>query len=192
MKGRESGMPEKEAWEKFFDPEKILKALKLNHQVKDVVEFGCGYGTFTLPATKLIRGKIYAIDIDPEMTALTQKEAHKRNLRNIETLTRDFVVEGTGLKDSSVDYVMLFNILHLENPERLLQEAWRILRKDGKLGVLHWNYDSSTPRGPSMTIRPKPEDCIRWAESAGFYKAQQHDLKPYHYGIMMVKRNEVL
>ena len=33
---------------------------------------------------------------------------------------------------------------------------------------IHWNYDPSTPRGPSMSIRPRPEDCRDWAEAAGF------------------------
>jgi SAM-dependent methyltransferase len=88
-----------------------------------------------------------------------------------------------------VDYVMLFNILHLEKPMVLINEARRVLRKDGKLGIIHWNYDPKTPRGPSMDIRPKPEDCVRWAESAGFIGAVWHDLKPYHYGIVLKKEN---
>ena len=94
---------------------------------------------------------------------------------------------GTGLPDGSVDYGMLFNILHIEHPEILLKESWRILRNGGKLGIIHWNYDSSTPRGPSMNIRPKPEQCIAWAEEVGFTDPDQYDLKPYHYGIVMRK-----
>lgn len=38
-----------------------------------------------------------------------------------------------------------------------------------------------------MTIRPKPEDCIKWTASAGFKELIQHDLKPYHYGIVLTK-----
>ena len=30
----------------------------------DVVEFGCGYGTFTIPAAQLIEGKLIALDIE--------------------------------------------------------------------------------------------------------------------------------
>ncbi|MDP3143663.1 MAG: class I SAM-dependent methyltransferase, partial [Candidatus Omnitrophota bacterium] len=85
----------------------------------------------------------------------------------------------------SVDYAMLFNILHLENPVGLLRETERILKKGGKVGITHWNYDPTTPRGPSMDIRPKPEQCIEWAGKAGFADPQQFDLKPYHYGIVM-------
>lgn len=77
---------------------------------------------------------------------------------------RDFVADGSGLPDGSADYVMLFNILHREQPETLLREAWRILSPRGRLGIMHWNYDPTTPRRPSMEIRPRPEQCREWAE----------------------------
>ncbi len=56
---------------------------------------------------------------------------------------------------------MLFNILHLEDPMILIKEDKQILNTGGKLGIIHWNYDPETPRGPSMDVRPKAEDCIR-------------------------------
>jgi ubiquinone/menaquinone biosynthesis C-methylase UbiE len=191
MKIRESGMPERDMWEKFFNPARILASLSINSQTGDVAEFGCGYGTFTIPAAKVIKGKIYALDIEPDMIRITNEKAKKNGLNNVQAVLRDFMAEGSGLPDGSVDYVMLFNILHLEKPAILINEAKRILRDGGKLGIIHWNYDPTTPRGPSMDIRPKPEDCIRWAESAGFSKSARHDLKPYHYGIILTKEEGV-
>ena len=187
MKIRESGMPERQMWEEFFDPKKILETLGLDNSVNDVAEFGCGYGTFTIPVAKIIKGKIYALDIEPGMIRLTEEEARREGLNNVKTILRDFMAEGSGLPDKSVDYVMFFNILHLENPTALLSEAKRILKDGGDLGIIHWNYDPTTPRGPSMDIRPKPEDCLKWAGSAGFSGAVRYDLKPYHYGIILTK-----
>ena len=86
---------------------------------------------------------------------------------NIKVLLRDFINEGSGLEDRSMDYAMLLNILHAEKPEELLKEAYRFLKPEGKLGVIHWNYDPETPRGPPMEIRPKPEQCIKWAIEGG-------------------------
>ena len=187
MKIRESGMPEREMWEKFFNPVKILTTLGINSQTGDVTEFGCGYGTFTIPAAKVIKGKIYALDIEPDMIRITDEEVKKHGLSNVQTVLRDFMVEGSGLPNESMDYVMLFNILHLEKPMFLINEAKRVLKREGNLGIIHWNYDPTTPRGPSMDIRPKPEDCIKWAESAGFRGTVRYDLKPYHYGIVLIK-----
>jgi len=187
MKTRESGMPDKGMWEKFFDPGKVLTTLGLSSQTIDVAEFGCGYGTFTIPAAKIIKGIIYGLDIEQEMVQITNEEAKNKNLSNVKAILRDFIANGSGLSAESVDYVMLFNILHLENPGVLLAEAKKILKKGGKLGIIHWNYDTTTPRGPSMDIRPKPEDCIKWAKEVGFTNPEQFDLKPYHYGIVLIK-----
>ncbi|MCL4467766.1 MAG: class I SAM-dependent methyltransferase [Deltaproteobacteria bacterium] len=187
MKIRESGMPEQDMWEKFFDPRSVLSTLGMTSRTGNVAEFGCGYGTFTFPAAQIIQGTIFAIDIEPDLISMVEDKARKQHLNNINPVLRDFMADGSGLPDESMDYVMLFNILHLDNPAVLLAEAWRILKKGGMVGIIHWNHDPSTPRGPSLAIRPKPEDCMRWAESAGFHNPSRYDLKPYHYGITFVK-----
>ncbi|MHB1457125.1 MAG: class I SAM-dependent methyltransferase [Armatimonadota bacterium] len=188
MKIRESGMPDEEMWVTFFTPEKILETLKMNKTAGDVVEFGCGYGTFTIPAAKMINGQIFALDIEPEMISITSSKKKEFGLGNIAPVLCDFMADGSGLPNESVDYVMLFNILHLENPESLLSEAYRVLKNGGKVGIIHWNYDPSTPRGPAIEIRPKPEECMQWAQNAGFVDPVRFDLKPYHYGIVLAKK----
>jgi ubiquinone/menaquinone biosynthesis C-methylase UbiE len=154
------------------------------------VEFGCGYGTFTMPASKAIKGKVYAIDIEEEMTKRVAERANEEKINNINTMLRDFVHEGSGLESKSTDYAMLFNILHAEKPEELLKEAYRILKTGGKLGVIHWNYDPETPRGPPIGIRPRPEQCAKWALEVGFKFENRHDLELYHYGLVFSKPGE--
>lgn len=180
-------MPPEEMWQGFFEPIEILTKLGLDANCGAVLEFGCGYGTFTIPAAIIVRGKVYALDIEPEMLAISKAKADAAGLRNIDLIQRDFVAAGTGLADGTVDYVMLFNILHAEERMALLREAWRVLRPSGKLAILHWNFDSATPRGPSMSIRPKPGQCRAWAEEAGFAAISpiDMDLPPYHYGLVL-------
>ena len=187
MKVRDSGMPNEKMWSEFFEPKKVLKTLGIDRTVRDVVDFGCGYGTFTISVAQVVKGKVYALDIEPEMIEETKRKAEEGKLGNVEVILRDFISNGSGLENESVDYVMLFNILHTDKPERLLREAYRILRDGGKLGIIHWNYDSTTPRGPPMEIRPKPEQCIKWARNSGFNHPLKYDLKPYHYGIVLTK-----
>jgi ubiquinone/menaquinone biosynthesis C-methylase UbiE len=187
VKIRESGMPKEEEWNAFFDPSKVLKLLGLNSNVVDVADFGCGYGTFTIPAATIISGKIYAFDIEPEMIDTVVRKTKALSLRNVKTILRDFMSKGSGLKDASVDYVFLFNILHVDTPEHLLKESYRVLKFGGKVGIIHWNYDTTTPAGPPMDIRPRPEQCKRWAESVGFIFENRLDLKPYHYGLVLRK-----
>ena len=190
MKVRESGMPPVEMWHTFFDPDRILAAMEVTSAVRDAVDFGCGYGTFAIPAAKRIRGTLHGFDIDPAMIEATAQRAREEQIRNVRLYARDFATDGTGLDAASVDYVMLFNILHAEDPLRLLREARRILASGGHVGVIHWNYDPKTPRGPAMEIRPRPQDCLRWTQEAGFRTVKDHiDLPPYHYGILARKEN---
>jgi SAM-dependent methyltransferase len=189
MRTRESDMPDEETWDRFFDPASILKKLGFTAACGCAVEFGCGYGTFTIPAARIISGTLFAIDIDAEIIAATKKKVESAGLHNVQVSQRDFMAEGTGLPSASVDYVMLFNILHAEEPMILLEEAYRVLSVGGKVGIVHWNYDPSTPRGPSMSIRPRPEQCAAWAEQTGFQPLPSGiiALPPYHYGIVLKK-----
>ncbi|WP_406698469.1 class I SAM-dependent methyltransferase [Singulisphaera sp. Ch08] len=187
MKGRESGMPDDTYWETFFKPRCILETLDCKESRGDVVEFGCGYGTFTLPAAQLVTGRVFALDIEPSMVAETMRKAREAGLTNVVARERDFVAEGTGLPDVSVGHAMLFNILHIENPVGLLTEARRVLMPCGKVSVIHWRRDIKTPRGPSMAIRPSPEQCREWGEQAGlrFVRFDPLSCCTYHFGLVM-------
>ena len=186
MKTRESGMPDEERWSAFFDPDLILSELGLEPSAKGVVDMGCGYGTFAIPSARRISGgRVLAVDIDPQMVEVCQTKIKEAGLSNISCLQSDFVTHGICLPDDSADYVMLFNILHAEDPIRLLTEAYRLLAPGGKVGVIHWNYDASTPRGPSLDIRPRPVQCQEWIQSAGFNLIRPLiQLPPYHYGMV--------
>jgi predicted methyltransferase len=121
------------------------------------------------------------------MVIATRTKAEAEGLWNVRVCLRDFVSEGTGLPPSSVDYAMLFNILHADRPEMLLEEASRVLKPGGLLAIIHWNYDPTTPRGPSMEIRPRPEQCRDWALKEGFRLLAPGivSLPPYHYGMTL-------
>jgi len=67
MKIYDSGMPEEKIWNSFFDQPSLLSKLQLTSRCKDAVEFGCGYGTFTIPAARIITGSVFALDIEQEM-----------------------------------------------------------------------------------------------------------------------------
>lgn len=187
MKGRESGMPAEDYWETFFDASCIVGKLGCAESRLGLVEFGCGYGQFTLPVARIAGGPVFALDIEPEMVTITGRKAREEGLENVSVELRDFVEHGSGRPDASVDYAMLFNILHIEDPVGLLEEARRILVPGGRVGIIHWRSDVATPRGPSLEIRPKPEECRAWGEEAGlaFVRGESLSCCSYHYGLVM-------
>jgi ubiquinone/menaquinone biosynthesis C-methylase UbiE len=188
MKVRDSGMPGDEAqWNQFFDPVKILQQMELTAEVNAVADLGCGFGTFSLPASQIIMGKIHAFDIDEDMISHLRNKTDQLKINNIELYLRDFISEGTGLQDGSMDYAMLFNILHHDNPFQILDEVYRILKPGGKAGIIHWRSDIPTPRGPQLEIRPTPAQCKKWSTEKGFTIQKELILEPYHFGIIIKK-----
>jgi SAM-dependent methyltransferase len=187
MKGRESGMPEASYWQTFFNPTCILERLGCVGGCGDVVEFGCGYGTFALPAARLVAGQVFALDIEPDLVAETGRRAAAEGLSNLVAEVRDFVASGCGRPDGSVGYTLLFNILHIEDPVGLLREARRVLAPGGTAAIIHWRTDVPTPRGPSPDIRPTAEQCRAWGEAAGleFERYESLCCCSWHWGMVM-------
>jgi SAM-dependent methyltransferase len=186
-KGRDSGMPAVDQWESYFDPAGILDSLGVRHLSGDAVEFGCGYGTFTVAVAPRVSGTVVALDIDPVMVTATSTRVSQAGLKNVVAEQRDFVADGCGREPQSVSVALLFNILHIEDPVGFLNEVHRVLRLGGLVGVLHWNYDVRTPRGPPLDIRPRPEQCRAWAEKAGLRWVRDQVLpgSPWHWGMVL-------
>jgi SAM-dependent methyltransferase len=189
MKVRDSGMPEAATWESFFDPRAILGKLAFDDPRADVVDFGCGHGTFAVAAARMTAGRVHALDLDPAMVAATAARAATLGLANLRAIERDFIDDGTGLPDASVGYAMLFNLLHAEDPMRLVLEARRVLRPGGRLAIIHWVHDPATPRGPALGIRPRPAQCRAWLEEAGLHIPMPGvALPPFHFGVVGLRR----
>jgi len=187
MKGRESGMPDEGYWGTFFDPDCIVTKLGCGGSSLGLVEFGCGYGHFTVPAARLAKGPVYALDIEPAMADATREKARRAGLSNVTVEQRDFLADGCGRPDASVDHAMLYNILHVEDPVGLLREVARALAPGGTAGVIHWRSDVETPRGPSLAIRPTPAQCRAWGEQAGlrFVRSEPLSCCSYHFGLVL-------
>jgi len=189
---RESGMPVVDWWEQLVNPESTLDLLGLTSgRHATVVEFGCGYGTFTIPVAQRVQ-QLYSFDIDQEMVSSTRQRMSQYPLvESVQLEVRDVVANGYGL-GAAVDAVLLMNILHCEAPVQMLQDAADLLKPGGLVYATHWRYDSSTPRGPPMDIRPRPEQLEEWAVQTGLLEVASGpiDCPPWHYGYTFRRKAE--
>ena len=107
----------------------------MNLKKNSVLELGPCPGYFSLPiARKLIYGKQYLADIQPEMLEYAKKRLNKRKIENVEYhlcngKTFDF-------KDNFFDVIFLVTVLgEVENKEAYIKEFARMLKSDGVVSV---------------------------------------------------------
>jgi ubiquinone/menaquinone biosynthesis C-methylase UbiE len=141
---------------KWLPPSDVMAALDI-HSGMAVVDVGAGTGYFSIPIADWLgaSGVVYAVDLQPEMLELLKKKLHhgkKKNLCEIELLQGK--ADCVPLPDRSADLVLLANLWHeLDSPEAALREARRLLRPGGKLAILDWRADFSSPPGPPQEHR---------------------------------------
>lgn len=122
--------------ERFRKPEERLAKIGLKPG-QTVLEYGCGAGSFTVPAARIVgqEGTVYALDIHPLAIEAVEKRSTKEKLTNVTTILSD---RNTGLDDESVDVILLYDTLHLvSDKQALLQELHRVLKPGGFLSTDH-------------------------------------------------------
>ena len=174
----------------FMDPEKILREIEIEEGMI-VADFGCGAGYFALPLSKTVgtKGKIYAIDVLASALESITSKMRTEGIRNIETSRADLEQEkGSKLEDSSVDLVMMANILfQSKNHSAILKEAKRVLKDRGKLVIIDWIPVKASSFGPDGHLRISQNETQNKAVSLGFKFKREFEVDRYHYGLLFVK-----
>ena len=190
MKVSDSGMPDEAYWNTLFDIPRIVDWLNLESVTDPIVEFGCGYGTFTLPIAKGIQNIVYAFDMEASMIETAEKKARDGGIQNVRFNLRDILEQKTGLEANIAGMVLLFNILHFNERRIMLEEACRILKPFGTVAIIHWRKDIQTPRGPGLELRPDQRTILDSVQGLGLsFDGNSRILEPYHWGIQLIKKS---
>jgi len=170
----------------FLNPEEIVKLLPLKEEMT-VADFGCGAGYFSLAIAKAIkpRGRVIALDIwKPSLEALEFRAKLEGLFNIIEPKWANLEIEkGSGLPNSSVDLVLISNILfEIEKKDIIIKEAKRILKSEGYMVLIEWHPEKIPNRDALFPI--KREDALSLAEQNGFKLERELPLGITHYGFL--------
>lgn len=121
--------------DRFRDPGKQLEKVGIK-EGQTLLDFGCGSGSYVIPAARMVGGKgmVYALDIHPLAISAVEKKANKEGLTNIRTILSD---RDTGLPDESIDVVLLYDVIRsIKDKRALLKELHRVMKANGLLSIL--------------------------------------------------------
>jgi len=166
--------PERDAWQK---PHEVIQALALQPDAR-VADLGAGTGYFAARlANMLPRGRVYAVDIEPDMVRYLEARAKREELGNV--LALEGKPDDPRLP-AKVDMVLLVDVYHhIEDRARYFRRLRLSLRPGGRVAIIDFKLDS--PEGPPRAARVAPETVKAEMSAAGYAAAAEHSFLPYQY-----------
>ena len=133
-------------WEEA--PDKALDELSIE-KGSTVADVGAGIGYLSIRVAKRVgpSGKVYAVDVQPEMLSRLKKNAAKAKVSNIETVLG--TENDPRLPAGKVDLIFLVDVYHeFSQPQAMLQQMRKALSAKGRLVLIEYRKED-----PSVPIR---------------------------------------
>lgn len=155
------------------DRKKILPAKKILDSIgikknDTIIDFGCGIGYFSIPATQYAK-KVIAIDLSEDML----KELKKRTvgINNIELVKSDNIVGFKG------DIILVVTVFHeVDEPKTFLNNCFKSLNPGGRVIIIDWQK-KETEGGPPINHRISKDEVIQMTNIISI----EHSIHPFFY-----------
>lgn len=173
---------------KLLPVDKTIK--EFNLKPDDIVaDFGCGVGYFTLPISKLVNGKVLAIDISDVMLEELDRRMSLEGVSNIELINskRDTDL----IKENSIDFLIMSLVLHeVENTQAFLDDIKSNIKEKGRICVIEWKKDKKT-MGPPSEHRIGLRELKEISQSINLIVNKEIDISDEFYGLILEKQIEL-
>lgn len=174
--------PARDAYQK---PHEVVTALGLKEGER-VADIGAGAGYFSLRFARHVgaSGRVYAIDISPDMILHLNRRVRDARLDNVRTVLA--LPDDPLLPDESVDRVFICDTWHhIENRASYIQRLRALLRPGGQIVIVDFQK-KETPVGAPLAMRLAREDVVREFQEQGFRLAREESFLPYQYFLVFV------
>ena len=143
-----------------------------------IADLGAGSGFMVEEFSKLVGpgGKVYAVDINPDMLQRIADSSKAAGMQNVETIICP--EDSANLPDNSVDMVFICDTYHhFEYPAETMASVHRALRPGGQLVVVDFNrVEGVSEEWMLQHVRAGKDVFLREIEEAGFELINEHSL----------------
>ena len=145
---------------------------------------GSGYYTFRM-ARKAPRGKVFAVDLQPEMLDLMKQRIEREDIGNVALIRGSET--SPQLEANSVDLVTMVDVYHeLSHPREMMQHIVSALRPGGRFVLLEYRMED--PTVPIKRLHKMSEEqAVREMESVGLQLRENMDNLPWQHCMVFVK-----
>ena len=129
-------------------PSAVVQALDL--KATDIVaDIGAGTGYFSFRMAPLVaEGKVFAVDIQPEMLDVIEGLKQQRQVTNIETVLGE--VDNPHLPENSIDLLLMIDAYHeFAFPREMMENIYNSLKVGGRVILVEYRRED-----PSIMIKP--------------------------------------
>lgn len=177
--------PERDQYQK---PDQVVAALGLKAGMA-VADLGSGSGYFTVRFAKAVTesGKVYAIDVEPDMLAYTKSSLERLRIPH----AAEFILaapDDPKLPPASVDLVFVCNVYHhLENRSRYFMNVRPALKAGGRVAIVDFYHDErSGDVGFPRRHLVARDTVIEEMTGAGYRLVREHTFLPRQYFLEFV------
>jgi ubiquinone/menaquinone biosynthesis C-methylase UbiE len=166
-------------WADFFNrdasapeskPDEVISALALKAGMQ-VADLGAGGGYFALRFARAVgrEGKVYAVDVNPELLEMIKASVSKADLNNVVFIhARE---DDSMLPEKSVDLIFVRNVFHhLPDQGKYFRNLKPKLKPGGRVAIIEYK------KGAYYSGHETPEEVvIDIMKKAGFRLAKRYD-----------------
>jgi arsenite methyltransferase len=174
--------------DQYQKPIQVIEALKLKPG-QSVADLGSGSGYFTRRLVEAVTesGKVYAIDVEPEMLRYVEESL----VHTHAPYSAEFIParpDSPKLPAESVDLIFVCNVFHhLEDHSTYFRNARSALKPGGRIAIIDFYHDErSGDLGFSKEHLVSRDTAIAEMTTAGYRLEREHDFLPRQYFLEFV------
>jgi ubiquinone/menaquinone biosynthesis C-methylase UbiE len=168
--------PKRDAYQK---PHEVMRALAIK-EGEIIADIGAGSGYFAVRLAHHVgsSGRVYAVDISPDMIRHLHARVRDMGLLNVSPI---LARPDDPLLPQRVDRVLFVNVWHhIDDRPAYLERLKTQLKADGQLVMIDF-HKRELPVGPPVAMKIAREDLLKQMQTNGFKVAVEHTFLPYQY-----------